>query len=348
MKFEGTLQAVELTKGAKSNTYDSIGNVDVSFRRNTIDFMYFRNGNVEVNTGISLLAESGKFDVIDSATPTNVVFKRGGVNFFTLDGTKNIIDVSTGRALSSQYIYGDYFIHRNVGADMVFQGSNTTDDGSVEYMRYRKADEDVNFSKDIYVNQDKRAYFHKETSKNSYIINENTAGVNHFKFINEDPNGDIRFYANNSIRLFVTPSKVSVPAPYTLEGDLVDTSQKDMKYDIEEANFNFTKIVNSIKPHTFKMKEEKEMGITKSHIGFIAEEVEENIPEKVENILVEVDGIKKLSYVKMNSILWGAVREQQQKIEHLEACMFEMMEEIKELKVKGKAKAKAKAKSKEN
>ena len=112
MKFEGTLQAVELTKGAKSNTYDSIGNADVSFRRNTVDFMYFRNGNVEVNTGISLLAESGKFDLIDSATPTNVVFKRGGVNFFTLDGTKNIIDVSTGRALSSQYIYGDYFIHK--------------------------------------------------------------------------------------------------------------------------------------------------------------------------------------------------------------------------------------------
>ena len=248
MKFEGTLQAVELTKGAKSNTYDSIGNADVSFRRNTVDFMYFRKGNVEVNIGISLLAESGKFDVIDSATPTNVVFKRGGVNFFTLDGAKNIIDVSTGRALSSQYIYGDFFIHRNAGADMVFQGNNTTDDGSVEYMRYRKADEDVNFSKDIYVNQDKRAYFHKETSKNSYIFNENTAGVNHFKLINEDPNGDIRFYANNGIRLFVTPSKVSVPAPYTLEGDLVDTSQKDMKYDVEEANFNFTKIVNPPTP----------------------------------------------------------------------------------------------------
>ena len=38
MKFEGTLQAVELTKGAKSNTCDSIGNVDVSFRRNTSRF----------------------------------------------------------------------------------------------------------------------------------------------------------------------------------------------------------------------------------------------------------------------------------------------------------------------
>ena len=233
-------------------------------------------------------------------------------------------------ALSSQYIYGDFFIHRNSGADMVFQGSNTTDDGSVEYMRYRKANEDVNFSKDIYVNQDKKAYFHKETGKNNYIFNENIAGVNHFKLINEDPNGDIRFYANNSIRLFITPSKVSVPAPYTLEGDLVDTSQKDMKYDIEEADFNFTKIVSSIKPHTFKMKEEKEIGITKSHIGFIAEEVEENIPEKVENILVEVDGIKKLSYIKMNSILWGAVREQQQKIEHLETRLFEVENFIKD------------------
>ena len=356
MKFEGTLQAVELTKGAKSNTYDSIGNADVSFRRNTVDFMYLRNGNVEVNTGISLVAESGKFDVIDSATPTDVVFKRGGVNFFTLDGANSIINVSTGRALSSQYIYGDYFIHRNVGADMVFQGSNTTDDGSVEYMRYRKADEDVNFSKDIYVNQDKRAYFHKETGKNSYLFNENTAGVNNFKLINEDPNGDIRFYANNSIRLFVTPSQVSVPAPYTLEGDLLDTSQADMKYDIEEANFNFTKIVNSIKPHTFKMKEEKDIGITNAHLGFIAEDAEETLPEKVENIIMEVDGIKKLSYIKMGVITWGAVREiikeneeLKNKVEHLEARLFEVENFIKDfVKPKPKAKAKAKAKEKDN
>ena len=218
-------------------------------------------------------------------------------------------------------------------------------------MRYRKADEDVNFSKDIYVNQDKKAYFHREIGKNSYIVHENTAGVNHFKLINEDPNGDIRFYANGGVRLFVTPSKVSVPAPYTLEGDLVDTSQKDMKYDIEEAKFNFTKMVNSIKPHTLKMKEEKEMGITKTHIVFIAEDVGENIPEKVENILVEVDGIKKLSYVKMGIITWGAVREiikenedLKNKVEHLETRLFEVENFIKDF-VKPKAKAKSKSKN---
>ena len=124
-----------------------------------------------------------------------------------------------------------------------------------------------------------------------------------------------------------------------------------MKYDIEEAKFNFTKMVNNIKPHTFKMKEEKEMGITKSHIGFIAEDVGENIPEKVENILVEVDGIKKLSYVKMGIITWGAVREiikeneeLKNKVEHLETRLFEVENFIKDF-VKPKAKAKSKSKN---
>jgi len=124
-----------------------------------------------------------------------------------------------------------------------------------------------------------------------------------------------------------------------------------MKYDIEEADFNFTKIVNSIKPHTFKMKEEKEMGITKSHIGFIAEDVEENIPKKVDNILVEVDGIKKISYIKMGSITWGAVRElidenekMKKQIHHLESSVYELQEMMKDL-MKPKPKAKSKSKN---
>ena len=45
---------------------------------------------------------------------------------------------------------------------MVFQGSNTTNDGRVEYMRYKKADEEVNFSKDIHLNQGQKLYFHKQ------------------------------------------------------------------------------------------------------------------------------------------------------------------------------------------
>ena len=49
------------------------------------------------------------------------------------------------------------------------------------------------------------------------------------------------------------------------------------------------------------------------------------IPSEWENIVLENDeGIKQLNYtnIKMNAILWGAVREQQQKIEHLEASVY--------------------------
>ena len=355
MKFEGTLQAVEITQGAKSNTYDSIGNADVSFRRNTIDFMYLRNGNVEVNTGISLYAESGKFDTIDSATATDVVFKRGGVNFFTLDGTKNIIDVATGRALSSQYIYGDYFYNRNFGADMIFKGSNTTDDASVEYMRYKKADEVVNFSKDIHLNQNQKLYFHKATDDDVYIAGIVENGSNMLEFVNRDSIGQIRFKLWDGLAFATTLSmswnniniqrNTTVANGYSITGELVDTSDFTKKYDIKSVEHNFTDIVKQIEPKTFKLKDEKEIGITKNHLGFVADDLVPVIPPEFENIVLENDeGIKQLNYIKMNAILWGAVREQQTKIEHLESRLFEVENFIKDF-VKPKAKAKSKSKN---
>ena len=116
------------------------------------------------------------------------------------------------------------------------------------------------------------------------------------------------------MRLFVTPSKVSVPPPYTLEGDLVDTSDLTKKCDIKSIEHNFTDIVKQIEPKTFKMEDEKELGITKNHIGFIADEIMEVIPAEWENIVMtDNEGVKKLSYIKLTGILWGVCREQQTK-----------------------------------
>ena len=355
MKFEGTLQAVELTKGAKSNTYDSIGNADVSFRRNTIDFMYFRNGNVEVNSGISLYAESGKFDTIDSATATDVVFKRGGVNFFTLNGSQNIIDVSTGRALSSQYLYCDYLFSRNYANDMVFQGGNTTNDGRVEYMRYKQADEVVIFSKDIHLNQSQKMYFHKATDDDVYIGGVVENGSNMLEFVNRDSIGQIRFKLWDGLALATTLSmswnniniqrNTTVSAGYSITGELVDTSDLTKKYDIKDVDDNFIDIVKNVKPKTFKMIDEKEIGISKNHLGFIADDLVSVIPPEWENIVMTDDeGIKKLNYTKLSGILWGACREQLSKIEHLESRLFEVENFIKDF-VKPKAKAKSKSKN---
>ena len=347
MKFttSGTLD-VNDNVSLRSNTYDSVGNANVSFRRNFIDFFYLRNNEVELASAITLNADNSKINTINTVGDNDMVFQRNGVEYFKLNGAQNIIDVATGRALSSQYIYADFFRARNYGVDMVFEGGNTTDDGRVEFMRYRKADEDAMFSKDAYVIQDKRLYFHKGTNVNSYISSANASGVNHTALANEDPNGELRFITNGSFKMFIRANDMTLGAGVIFSGDFNDISSEKVKYDIKDADYDFTSIVKNIKPQTFRLKKEKEIGMNKNHIGLIAENVEENMPKEVENIVnVNQDGIKTLNYIKLTSFLWGAVREQQTKIEHLEATMFEMMEEIKELKGNKKTKAKAKAKN---
>ena len=67
------------------------------------------------------------------------------------------------------------------------------------------------------------------------------------------------------------------------------------------------------------------------------------------------DGMKKLNYVNMNCITWGAVRELieennslKSKVEHLEATVYELQEALKEfIKPRPKPKAKPKAKAKD-
>ena len=131
-----------------------------------------------------------------------------------------------------------------------------------------------------------------------------------------------------------------------LVGEVVDTSDKTKKYDIKNIDINFTNIIKSIEPKTFKMIDEKEKGINKNHIGFVADDLVDVIPNEWENIVIENnDNVKQLNYIKLNSLLWGVCREQQSKIEHLETRLFEVENFIKDF-IKPKPKPKAKNKSK--
>ena len=50
--------------------------------------------------------------------------------------------------------------------------------------------------------------------------------------------------------------------------------------------------------------------------------------------------------MKLSVVLWGALQETLTKVEHLESSVYELQEDIKEMKGKKKTKPKAKAKSK--
>ena len=137
-------------------------------------------------------------------------------------------------------------------------------------------------------------------------------------------------------------------------GNIFDTTASDerLKTNIKDVESNFTECVKNVKIKTFEYKDEKFKNNDK--YGFIAQELLEHLPKEFNNIVKETkpkkdegDPYLSINYMKLSLVLWGALQETLTKVENVEASMYEMMEEIKELKGKKTTKPKAKAKSKE-
>ena len=135
-------------------------------------------------------------------------------------------------------------------------------------------------------------------------------------------------------------------------GNILDTTVSDerLKSDIKDVDTDFTSCIKNVKVKTFKYKDDKYK--TNDNYGFIAQELKEHLPKECKNIVKENkdktsdDKFLSINYMKLSVVLWKCCQEQQSKIEHLEASIYEMMEDIKELKGKKTTKPKAKAKSK--
>ena len=84
IKLGGDLSTVELPLGLRSDTYDSLGNFDATFKRNSIDFFYLRSNTLDLNSGISLSADGATINEISSKPSSNLVIQRAGINYITL------------------------------------------------------------------------------------------------------------------------------------------------------------------------------------------------------------------------------------------------------------------------
>ena len=136
-------------------------------------------------------------------------------------------------------------------------------------------------------------------------------------------------------------------------GNIFDTTASDerLKTNIKDVESNFTECVKNVKIKTFDYIDDKYKNNDK--YGFIAQELLENLPNEFKSIVKENkdkhsdDKYLSINYMKINLLLWGCCQEQQSKIEHLEARLFELEDIVKEMRGKGKGeKPKPKAKSK--
>ena len=140
-------------------------------------------------------------------------------------------------------------------------------------------------------------------------------------------------------------------------GNIIDTTVSDerLKKNVQDVESNYCDCVKNVKIKTFEYKDEKYKDSDK--YGFIAQHLKKHLPKEFDNIVKETKTKKdegeaylSINYMKLSVVLWGALQETLTKVEHLEASVYEMMEDLKELKsdktVKGKAKAKSKSKAK--
>ena len=232
-------------------------------------------------------------NTIDTYTDTDLLIKRSETEVLRIRASDNLILTSDTAYFSSPKVYANEYLNRTSTYDTVFYGANSTSDGRVEYMKWNRADQSLDF--------------------NAPIDNTNIAVI----------------------------------------GNIVDTtvSDKRLKTNIQDVESNYCDCIKNVKIKTFEYKDEKYKDSDK--YGFIAQHLQKHLPKEFDNIVKETKPKKdegeaylSINYMKLSVVLWGALQETLTKVEHLEASMYEMMEDIKELKGKKTTKPKAKAKSK--
>lgn len=98
--------------------------------------------------------------------------------------------------------------------------------------------------------------------------------------------------------------------------DLVETSDKRLKEEVEDVDEDCSELVKNIKVKTDNLKGDDKK---KNHIGFLAQEIVEVLPKKFEAV-INIDGeYTGINYGKMSAILWTYCQEQQSKTEHSES-----------------------------
>ena len=110
---------------------------------------------------------------------------------------------------------------------------------------------------------------------------------------------------------------------------LFETSDKRLKENIEDVDEDCSDIVRKINVKTFNMKGDDQK---KNHIGFIADELQELLPKKFEGVVDKNGGFLGVNYGKLTAVLLKAFQETLNKVEHLEASVYELQEELKKRK----------------
>ena len=169
-------EAIICSKQLRANGQIRVNNLQINqfssgvqyadFRLEDVDSVmrfYVGNGtsaNLQMtNAGISLRREttisSVKTNFIDTDGDNDLVFRRNGTEIFKLEASvgvdnNDILNVSGANAgVSAVNVYGNSFKNRNLISDTIFYGANSAGDNRVEYMKWNRSAQTLDFNAPI-------------------------------------------------------------------------------------------------------------------------------------------------------------------------------------------------------
>ena len=169
-------EAIICSKQLQANGQIRVNNLQINQFSSGVQFADFRLEDVDsimrfyvgnstsanlqmTNAGISLNREttisSVKTNLINSNGDNDLVFQRNGTEIFKLEASvgvdnNDILNVSGANAgVSAVNVYGNSFKNRNVISDTVFYGANSAGDNRVEYMKWNRSAQTLDFNAPI-------------------------------------------------------------------------------------------------------------------------------------------------------------------------------------------------------
>lgn len=150
------------------------------------------------------------------------------------------------------------------------------------------------------------------------LCGQNAAGETMIGEANQKSNTNI--YANSNYQIKFMSG--SITKAYINSSGLTNSSDERLKSDIEDMDNKYIKIADSLKPKTFKYKDDNS---SKTNVGFIAQDLETIISElgiDSENFAPlgkDEEGYMGINYIQLIPILWAKVQKLSAEIEKLKS-----------------------------
>ena len=114
----------------------------------------FQITNANINLNRETIIGSVKTNTINSNGNNDLVFQRNGTEIFKCETSagidnNNIINVSGTGGVSVVNVYGNSFKNRTLTSDTIFYGANSAGDNRVEYMKWNRTDQSLDFNAPI-------------------------------------------------------------------------------------------------------------------------------------------------------------------------------------------------------